>query len=904
MPADGPKAALGGAADGSRRPGGAPRRRTGHARLASGSSVCSAFSVDHEDVAYVKQYWSALSENERLALLSFKDRAIVDRAYAVQQALYQNELICYRSGIHFLNKDGTPVISMGLQMFRIKWPGGANEGPGAPEALAATREFVHMEDIFAYITQQMGELFGARPPAGGREDWAVAALEPAPHSWNEYERRVLRLIEWALLAGARRKKETALQSTLPLQAADVIAGEKKKKKAKKKDKTQQKRKESENHKIKKSGLDSADADDHEEAVHCEAEDNDDDEQDDDDEDDELQIAGLRAAEREDEIDYADVEGSVDALHTALVQDVADVVHGREAETASLEQAGDGASKIEDQAGQVPARVGAIIAARITSPVVAARLRSSSPTVLQINGKGGDVDELEATKVRSASPELSMPTTAGSTTFATPVACATPVAGGARALREQAFVASQAHRRPSPEQPRLGARRMLAPSSLVTTTAIAPTASSSSSAVVSSSAIQSSTTSWHWMSSTTKPTESSTTTWQVMSSTTKPAAPGVPVALPLPGHNVRRSTTNASIAEQQGKSYSAWLHNGKTGDAAQWHMVYFNPKQQASEALRPMGECRVTVKGTFLNVEPVRSSSAEPSRRRAKSWDDICKVPASAQARTSPIRSCAAAAGPSRTLVTTTTTTKTSTPQTYAQAVGGQGRSTTITSLPTRTSLAAQPKAEAAIALQRRWRSLLAQRAAKASIGTGTITQTRTLAPVRTPQVSTMTCHRASTVSKPQSTITQSTSAWPSLGQAQHYTKNSYQATPRRTTTTTPTTTTTRSTITRTTVSAGTSSTVAAPISSFTSVSNGKNVAAALAVQRRWRSILEQRTTQSQTTTASGGLASIGTGTITQTRTSPPMRTPQASTWTTSPTPQQTTWSAGAGVGGVPHLRSA
>merc|ERR1712232_301989 len=171
-------------------------------------SATVASLVSDKEILDTKEYWAALQTEEKLRVLCFKERSIVDRAHSIQQALYHNELMCYQKGIHFLNKAGKAVISMGLQMFRFRWPGGVEEGLGPPEALAATLEFVDgSEGMFNYIERQLGSLFaGGRPPLGSRENWSVV-LEPAPHSWNEYERRVLRLVEWALLAGARQRKE-------------------------------------------------------------------------------------------------------------------------------------------------------------------------------------------------------------------------------------------------------------------------------------------------------------------------------------------------------------------------------------------------------------------------------------------------------------------------------------------------------------------------------------------------------------------------------------------------------------------------------------------------------------------------------------------------------------------------
>jgi hypothetical protein len=89
--------------------------------------------------------------------------------------------------------------------------------------LAATREFVESEDIFDYLEKQLGGLFnGGRPPPAGRSNW-VCAFDPEPHSWYEYERRVLRLVEWTLLYNARGKLVQMREEDL--EAAEALAAE-------------------------------------------------------------------------------------------------------------------------------------------------------------------------------------------------------------------------------------------------------------------------------------------------------------------------------------------------------------------------------------------------------------------------------------------------------------------------------------------------------------------------------------------------------------------------------------------------------------------------------------------------------------------------------------------------------
>jgi hypothetical protein len=179
----------------------------------------------------VKRHWRALTVEERLLSLRFSDRALVDKTFGIQQVLYHNELVCYHSGIHFLDTAGTAVISMGLRMFRFRWPGEEEGGAHAekaaaakqqgapPEALAATRDFVESKDFFEYIEGQLrSPLMHNRPVL--RQDMWPTILEPAPNSWDDYERRVLRLVELALV---KSYQESGSSAKPPASAAQEVS---------------------------------------------------------------------------------------------------------------------------------------------------------------------------------------------------------------------------------------------------------------------------------------------------------------------------------------------------------------------------------------------------------------------------------------------------------------------------------------------------------------------------------------------------------------------------------------------------------------------------------------------------------------------------------------------------------
>lgn len=159
------------------------------------------------DIGRLKTHWAAMDSDARLRTLRFTDPSLVERAFTTQQMLHSSEMAVHSHGLFLqFNEAGESVISTGLRHFKFDYPAvdvsedcaASNCLVAVPDALFATHELVDREDFFEYLDQQLGGfLVGGK--TASKQGSSVSAFEPAPHTWTQYERQILRLVEVSLL---------------------------------------------------------------------------------------------------------------------------------------------------------------------------------------------------------------------------------------------------------------------------------------------------------------------------------------------------------------------------------------------------------------------------------------------------------------------------------------------------------------------------------------------------------------------------------------------------------------------------------------------------------------------------------------------------------------------------------
>jgi hypothetical protein len=218
---------------------GKPMKRGGVTTEVASAAFVGVTDVDLEPL---KHHWWGLSCEARLQALRFTNDGLVQRAWTIQETLYNSELACYQCGIvSQYDETGRPLVSNGLGHFTFEWPAKPALGSATstgdqdelatagelasckPEALVATRQFVEGVDVFAYIEQQLGGILVGGVPFLHRKDVASTFDTPA-HSWTEYERQILRLVEVALFQ-VQNEASMASVATTVLTHAGVVGAE-------------------------------------------------------------------------------------------------------------------------------------------------------------------------------------------------------------------------------------------------------------------------------------------------------------------------------------------------------------------------------------------------------------------------------------------------------------------------------------------------------------------------------------------------------------------------------------------------------------------------------------------------------------------------------------------------------
>lgn len=167
----------------------------------------------------VKQHWSSLRAAEKLAILRFQDRELIDKIYETQQSLYEADLECYI--VHGLRGQEKARLKAGSQFFDVE---GVLDGSGnlCPRAFVAQREFVEMEDMFEFLEERLERPFLEGVPHLEQQDW-ISLLEPQPSSWLDFVRVSLRLVELALRK--HHQDVSVIDATPPTSPSVVRTGE-------------------------------------------------------------------------------------------------------------------------------------------------------------------------------------------------------------------------------------------------------------------------------------------------------------------------------------------------------------------------------------------------------------------------------------------------------------------------------------------------------------------------------------------------------------------------------------------------------------------------------------------------------------------------------------------------------
>merc|ERR1719440_2768890 len=125
------------------------------------------------DATAALRHWTALSLEARQELLSFRDRTIVDSAFAIQESLKKFEQDCMQKGITFRNTEGQTVLSLGLASFGFAPEGCGQPGQPAPEAFFAHGPLMgkDVQDFLEYMEYRLGGFLSGCRPALRQDQW-------------------------------------------------------------------------------------------------------------------------------------------------------------------------------------------------------------------------------------------------------------------------------------------------------------------------------------------------------------------------------------------------------------------------------------------------------------------------------------------------------------------------------------------------------------------------------------------------------------------------------------------------------------------------------------------------------------------------------------------------------------
>jgi len=163
------------------------------ARLLGFRSNKESQSKETSSIEAVKEHWSNLGVDEKLAVLRFQDGELVNELYDIQQSLYASDFECLIRG--FQGQDHVRRKA-GMHFFDVE---GVLDDKGIlrPKAFIAHRAFVEMQDMFDFLEERLGRRFLHGVPRLEPKKW-ISLLMPRPTSWLDFTRIALKLVELAL----------------------------------------------------------------------------------------------------------------------------------------------------------------------------------------------------------------------------------------------------------------------------------------------------------------------------------------------------------------------------------------------------------------------------------------------------------------------------------------------------------------------------------------------------------------------------------------------------------------------------------------------------------------------------------------------------------------------------------
>lgn len=183
-----------------------------------------AASCPFVDADAVQGFWDALDNGEKLRLMRFDDRVLVERVARVQQDLSNSDLMCYQLGLR--GQDSARQV--GMDQFALE----CEATTYRPVVFYAKPEFVERGDLFDYIKERLGRAFLQERPVRPRKDWP-AVLEPCANSWRSFMDQVFELVELAILQAYRegtatgKKENSVVEDGIAERAsAELLAMEK------------------------------------------------------------------------------------------------------------------------------------------------------------------------------------------------------------------------------------------------------------------------------------------------------------------------------------------------------------------------------------------------------------------------------------------------------------------------------------------------------------------------------------------------------------------------------------------------------------------------------------------------------------------------------------------------------
>jgi len=156
------------------------------------------------EAATVKQYWSTLAIDEKVAILRFQDRALVNELYDIQQSLYSADVECFIHGFHGQEQ---VRLKTGIQHFDVEGILDKNRRL-CPKAFIAHRTLIEMDNMFDFFEERLGRPFLQDVPNLAEGQWA-SLLKPQPSSWLDFMRVCIQLVELVL----RKSQQEALRKS-------------------------------------------------------------------------------------------------------------------------------------------------------------------------------------------------------------------------------------------------------------------------------------------------------------------------------------------------------------------------------------------------------------------------------------------------------------------------------------------------------------------------------------------------------------------------------------------------------------------------------------------------------------------------------------------------------------------